>query len=729
MSFDWRVALDEVCAWARDHVGGERTARTIAERRDAVATWRSVTAHSAGLLTPVPLVAQRIPSQSGRFLDLDEDAEGAWRAGFDADGRPVVLVDDRDVPSRTWHYDPAFTGEIEWGGSVTITRVLTGAGFRGPGTVGIEVDEDDGGRVEEVHVQRWTWSGLRITRVEGARSQEGGWAFAEASEAEHDDDGVVLVRRGTFVEQEFSEDTRLDADRVIPALAEYLEHAATTVCDDVTWDGRIEQRLIAQSGAALAEPERSHEDAEVAAVELATAVARAVREAAEASGLQASSAAEVVHRDHDERVDLPPKVLVGGDAWRAGMVGHGDGEVDAFGRLWRGVAGGSVVMVDPLEHLDDDALRRTRELRALAKDRSRRSVADAALTRFDDTLVAALNEPGAWPTGAAPLLTVVALSSRDHGEWPLQRVRRVLGTERVDDAVRAFHATGAPDGPAPTGPDDARSTDPGDGDAEAALRDRHALELFLKAGGLGAHAARLAHEVACFGFVAVDEGAGLCRSRIGGHGRVPPDGLWPTSATGAALSLLAVIALEELDDRHRPSGWPSAGTLVFWGDLGEGEDGGPALIEPVKCGPGAEAMVVHVADDDDLADVQAPQGTTVVSARPVRLHPVLTLPDGYEAPEALGLDAFETESYERLMQQLREALPATPAQRDHHWVGGLARGVQGHEPEDSTQLVLHLAHDEERGLDLFGGGNLQFRIPDDAVPEWDLARIETAPEF
>jgi hypothetical protein len=102
--------------------------------------------------------------------------------------------------------------------------------------------------------------------------------------------------------------------------------------------------------------------------------------------------------------------------------------------------------------------------------------------------------------------------------------------------------------------------------AETALRSRDALESLLRAHGLAAHAAWLAHEVARFG-LRILPGSGRERSTLGGPALLPVGQRWPQTDSGRPLVCLAVIELSDLpgyEERHR---WPAGGRLLFYADI------------------------------------------------------------------------------------------------------------------------------------------------------------------
>jgi hypothetical protein len=137
--------------------------------------------------------------------------------------------------------------------------------------------------------------------------------------------------------------------------------------------------------------------------------------------------------------------------------------------------------------------------------------------------------------------------------------------------------------------------------------------------------------------------------------------------------------------------------------------------------------------------------------RRVVARPELTLEDGYDSGERLGLGAAEAEAYAEIAEVLRQGQPAlsyeptsrqwddAPAwdddddefefesERDSDeawpveaddWVLGVVTGVQGQQPQEGTALLLHLG-----SFEFQDGGAIQFRIPEAALAARDWASI------
>jgi len=107
---------------------------------------------------------------------------------------------------------------------------------------------------------------------------------------------------------------------------------------------------------------------------------------------------------------------------------------------------------------------------------------------------------------------------------------------------------------------------------------------------------------------------------------------------------------------------------------------------------------------------------------------VLTLPDGYDAPVSVGLDAFEAQAYEAVLEALWEALDEPSYRGGQHWVRGHVTGAQGHPPDEGTELLLHLAYDDDLGFEFLDGGTIQFRIPVAALARGDYSAVEAIPD-
>jgi Domain of unknown function (DUF1963) len=685
------------------------SAEVDARRSDAAAE-RWVSGDTEGLLSALPLAARRTGLRRvGRWVDEPADPRRSFagRVQVDAEGRPVLheRVGDGYLLG-SWRYDDDRTEEVHyWGGEPHVTWVLHPGGARPLGAVGADLHER--------WAERWTWQSEQLVRVDRGDGAPGGWASASAAEAELDaSGGLAVLRRGTDGSVA-TEDNRLADDVWLLALGDALDRAGELVCDHVVW--------IAARDA----PAELRTDVAGLADGLAEALAEAITAAAEVSGVAAPFCVLVTDgRDggHGDRRTLPPSVLLADEAWRRGMVARSPGDGDAIRRLGFGDESGLVAELDDVaSRLDHDALRGCAELDGalgLYADPAEQARAEPVLAELRDRLTVRLAERRRF-TGATPdFLPLVVLGSRysdDPVSAALERAERVLGRERVETFVAAMRSQ-------------APARDGAEVDlAKRALIDRDALEELLGILGLGAHAARLAHEVAEVGFLLRASDPGAVGSRLGGPALLPAGGAWPTGPRDRPLSFLAAIDLSELPARP---GWPTAGWWLFFAELGEDEEGW-GFFEPERNLEGARARLLYVPPGHQPVESEPPamlaENGLLLRHRPVIFEPVLTLPDSYDAAEALGLDPFEARAYEAVQEALWEALGEPSWWGGQHWVAGHVTGAQGHPPEEGTELLLHLADDDSLGFSFLDAGTIQFRIAPDALTRGDYAAVEADP--
>lgn len=305
---------------------------------------------------------------------------------------------------------------------------------------------------------------------------------------------------------------------------------------------------------------------------------------------------------------------------------------------------------------------------------------------------------------------------------PLERAARMLGRERLD-SFRAAIASQAPTRRSATA---ARATArelTGD-----ALVDRAALEELAALCGLGKDAKRLAHKIAEVGLLACPPSTGSTpASRLGGPALAPENGATPTARDGRPLSFIAGFDLAELPPAERGVARPARGWWLFYLDLGQ-QDGEPFYEQEANV-EGARARLLVLPPG--AAPVQARDGAPpAFPKRPVTMLPVLTLPDGWNAPNELELDPFAATAYEELEGRLRDAHEALATANGKlagcHWVGGLATGAQGSSGDADTLLLLHLEQDEALGFEFLDAGTVQFRshAAAFAAGNWSAATAE-----
>jgi hypothetical protein len=636
--------------------------------RAAVATWRRVDPFSSFFL-PLPLVAQRVPSLAGAWRDEGDERGRGEHVGLDAHGRPVVHVLDfgsefeRAKHLWWWEGDGSFW-EIELMGSgphVRRARVVDGR-------IAYVATATDGGSSS---VELLRWQGDQAVRSDLAERWVHGSGHDAAVEADIAPSGVVERLRRRYEDP-------------VGDLAAGVAHAGALVPDTVLWDGRVsrpEPWPGEAAAAALVEP-------------LAVALDAALRAATAAAAIEQPFLLEV--RQHHDGPAYPPAGWLAGVRWRDRMRAASRHDGAPLSSLWRGVESGEVAELDLVDHLDEPALRSCRMLSTALRTGAPSTVNRAAAAVADalgDRLAALLH--AAPPARAAdPFLALVHVGD-PYGhdpELPMRRARNSAGDASFDRFMRSVASTAA------------RSRAP---DRARALVDRDALEALVRAGGLTEHARRLAHEVASEG-LRILPGRGA-RSRLGGPPLLPPGAEWPTSREGRALTFLAGIDLTELPPAQITALLPAAGWLLFFADLGTGD--GDGLIDEAD---NADGSLARLLPADDPVDVAHP---ATLRERRVAFERRLTLPDGFGAPDELGLDVYEAEAYEEVLDQLGGRGD------DDHWIGGHATGVQGAPPDPDTVLLLHLAWDEQLGFEFLDGGAIQFRIPAAALAARDWSQV------
>ncbi len=199
----------------------------------------------------------------------------------------------------------------------------------------------------ERSVERWTWEGEHLVRVDRARAQPRGWPSSVAIAAVYDGDLQQVLRatgRG-----DYRDDNRLDPDAVMGALRGALQTAAELVPDRVTWDARSDRP----------EPMPEHPDAGAAAA----AFERATFAAVAASTVRDPFCVVVYEARDDRDRTYPPHVLVVSESWRAGMLAAGRTGTAVLDEIWEAVDAGHAESVSLADFLDDDGFYACRVLR------------------------------------------------------------------------------------------------------------------------------------------------------------------------------------------------------------------------------------------------------------------------------------------------------------------------------------------------------------------------------
>jgi len=248
--------------------------------------------------------------------------------------------------------------------------------------------------------------------------------------------------------------------------------------------------------------------------------------------------------------------------------------------------------------------------------------------------------------------------------------------------------------------------------------DRAALERYLRAEGVDDDVRARIMSLAASGLSwSPSEAPGRCR--LGGAGLLPPGTEWPCDRNGRPLSFLAAICLEELPAW---SPLPHMGWLLFFAVLRSDRREELPVLEIAANEAGAPIRVLF---SDTVEEADAPPGAVVLTRRAVELCSAPTVPDDYEAPERVGL---EEEDYQELAAGLRYGSEGWSLGRGAHWTFGAWSDPAFGQPPPGSLLLLHLAHDDDLGLDL-GGGTLEFRIDADDALHGDWIQVEVQPGF
>lgn len=747
--------------------------RLVEERRPAVTTWRYASVFAAPH-RPEPWWAEREGRECG-WLEPGGTDDDRLRVGFD-DAGLVVLVEERSFGDRAWSGREVWVPE---GDGCWI--IEAGFGVPIPAVFRVTLLVDPPGRVEtlvwaeraglDVGIEHWTWADGRPVRGVRAEAGEERWASASAFVAELDEEGRLnRLRRGVDA-REFTEANRLAAGEVDGALMSALDDAAAVSCDSVIWRADLHRpEPVLRASADLEEI-------------LTDGLTRAVQSAVAAAGVDRPFAVEVRPAGDSDpgRARLPGIVRVASERFRDALRRFSSADGEALRRLWKAVEDGSGAEVKLADHCDAETLAACREINTATAigrgfDDPDGQRADDVMDAVARRLAVTLNRPGAFRGTADPFLAVVEHGARFADEHGLKLARAAIGEEAVERFVKEMASTV-----------DQRA------DAErvaGARQDRAELARWLTDRGLGAHAERLAHTVAVDAFrLAVADGEAGAHSRIGGDGLLPPGVPWPRTAAGRPLSFLAGIDLAEFPITDRHAAGPRAGWLLFWADM---DDQGEALGfigEPTPNEEGADARVLWLpagvapepaVPPDDLAD----EPHVRLPLQHVAGTPQLTLPDGWDVGQELGLGVSEAEAYDEIAALLRYGPPSSDApdawfdedvaigggddarrphvegasfatftfeivecdpedfddaadndsdvDMDDHaegfrgldepddWLLGAVSGVQGTGIAPGMVLLLHLG-----SIEFQDGGAIQFVIPRDALAAADFTQVVT----
>jgi hypothetical protein len=648
----------------------------------------------ASFYEPLPFIARGDRNLYGRWLDDPGDGISPDRVGFDAEDRPVVVLSlpgsEYERAMHCWRYLHDGFEELERDGTV-VRRAIASEGL-----VRWIVESD---RTGSLSVSRLSWAANEAVRCDEAHAGRGRQALSAVSMLEIDRDGCHGRLWRGFTGNETPTSTSTPVAEVVDDLERALAIAATLPAENVLWDGRVSRP----------EPWPDHPEALVEP--LALALDRALRETAARSGVAEPFCLTVHAGARTEGPAFPPTGRLAGVAFRERMRAASVHDGAAITQLHLGDAPDGVAVLELVDHLDNDALRACRVLSTAVDHRnwSPDHPADAVIAALAQRLSERLNHRPL--TGATEPFAALVHDNDLYGDRdPLARYTVTVGADRAQTFLDSVRSAVLPI-------DQARA----DALAERALSDRGALEELLTIRGLADHARAIAHQVAAPGLLlhsAGGVGDAPTGSRLGGPALLPPDEPWPETATGTSLSFLAALDLHELGGGHVHAAMPDSGWLLFYAAIDDVED-----AEPNRAG--SPIRVFHLGDGVAPVAAATPRALDDIDGAVLRHHPVtarlfLTLPDGYDAPADLGLDAIQSETFEEIAEQLRCAMDADA---DDHWLGGLRTGVQGHPTEPGTVLLLHLSHDPALGFSWGDGGAFQFRIDQEALARRDWADI------
>lgn len=604
----------------------------LAESRAAVTEWRYTTRHGVPHRLE-PLWAERRRDHDGWIDPSKVDADDLVRVGFDVDGAAALV--------EAAHWRGGWSVKEVWSRDDTGTWIIDTHPRRvtlllgPPGRINTIVwGERDG---HDLGVERWTWEGAHPVRGAVATAGDDRWASAHAFVADLDEGGNLLRLRDGWRTSSAGEDDRLAPEAVTDALLEALVDAQRLPCDRIIW--RADLHVPEPHLSATDDLVRTLSDGLVSAVRAAVTTADVDRPFVVSLG-----------RDGSEfRTPLPGLLRIGSERFRDEMRRFSSSDGEALRCLWAGTRDGTCVEVALADYCDAATLRACRELNT-ATERSRKfddpdrmraeDVIDLASTHVSNALNASEPIPGTTES----FLVLVEIADRYGDDDGIARARHAVGDEAVDRFLASV-ASRVDVSSAALLPE--------------ARVDRTVLARWLSERGLGAYAERLAQEVAIDGFRLRSAGSTCAtRSRIGGDGLVPSGSGWIRTREGRPLSFVAGIDLSEvpLDDRHGVG--PRAGWLLFWVDLNDEGQAEGFIGEPTPNEEGAAARVLWVPPGSEPVSIAPPadlpdEEHVRLPLKHVSAVPQLTLPDWWEAGEALGLGVAESQAYDEIASGLR----------------------------------------------------------------------------
>jgi hypothetical protein len=363
----------------RAHTAALSIQEEVLAAREAVVRWRPAEGGST-FFHPAPQIARPTVAVDGVWAPRDEPRFGDVLVGVDADGRPLVVLEE----SRDDRWSKAIALFV-WsaGGFDEIEMAYRDTRYHRYRVV-------DGRVVHRVSVEEdcyevalLSWSGGRVVRADIASAYADGDLGAAARTASFgdDDEPLVVHRAHAWVERN-DEDAAKPGGDAATALAGALRRAASLHPAEMEWDGRISRPTPL--------PDDPSELVEGLAVALADAIGAAVTDAA------ALEPFCVEVRERREGPLVPPVVHIAGRVFRDRMREASGDDMQAIMVIDRRAADGDVVSDDLVDRLDDRALEACRALSTAARWPAATAGVDELIRGLGDRL-AELLHARAWP--------------------------------------------------------------------------------------------------------------------------------------------------------------------------------------------------------------------------------------------------------------------------------------------------------------------------------------------
>jgi hypothetical protein len=349
-----------------------------------------------------------------------------------------------------------------------------------------------------------------------------------------------------------------------------------------------------------------------------------------------------------------------------------------------------VAQLDVVEYLDEDALGVCAELgAAIAKartgDATAYAIANSALGSLREALTRSLN--AAPPPGADPaFLALVPISSIDGFVDPLEDAREVVGSSAVERFLQGAHAGGggavvaprrtAPHG-LPTGVDEFKE--------------------LLRLRGLDTRQIAVALRHARPAIQLVPDARSRSASVLGGASD-GPEAAAQLCPHEPGLVLLAAISLAEV----QPNPYlPPIGGLAFLAD----PDREAELYDGCENAVGSPARLVFA------------EQPIVVAGTPVAIEPILGVPAYPGAGSALLGDAVAAAAYDATVASVDAGALTSASMFTPSLI------TPAGDDADEPVVLLRIGSGVAAGIDLLGGGFLEYQIDAAALRDGDWSQV------